>query len=90
MRLLIAAAMLGGCATVTDEPSAGRRCDATGAQPLVGRAADVALRDEALRLSGARSIRVIAPGTAVTMDYREDRVNLEVDAANIVTNVRCG
>lgn len=34
--------------------------------------------------------RVIAPGMAVTMDYREDRVNLDVDAENRITAVRCG
>jgi len=26
----------------------------------------------------------------VTMDYREDRVNIHVDAKNVITSVRCG
>jgi hypothetical protein len=35
-------------------------------------------------------VRVIKPGMMVTMDYREDRVNLDVDDDNRVLNVRCG
>jgi hypothetical protein len=35
-------------------------------------------------------MRVIKPGMAVTMDFREDRVNVEVDADNRVIAVRCG
>ena len=40
--------------------------------------------------SGARSARVIKPGMAVTMDFREDRVNIDVDAANSIKAIRCG
>lgn len=34
-----------------------------------------------------RSLRVIHPGDAVTMDYRPDRVNVFVTAQNIITRV---
>jgi hypothetical protein len=68
----------------------GRVCNAARAQPLVGRGATGEVGAEALRLSGARNIRWIAPGTAVTMDYREDRLNIELDGRNRVTRIRCG
>jgi hypothetical protein len=70
--------------------STGRRCDATRAQLLVGREASGELGAEAIRLSGAGTIRWIPAGSAVTMDYREDRLNVELDSRNQVTRVRCG
>jgi hypothetical protein len=68
----------------------GRTCDAGRAQSLVDRQASSELGAEALRLSGAGTLRWIPPGAMVTMDYREDRLNIELDAQNRVTRVRCG
>jgi hypothetical protein len=68
----------------------GGLCDASRAQSLVGRQATSELGAEALRLSGAGTIRWVPPGGMVTMDYREDRLNIELDAQNRVTRVRCG
>jgi hypothetical protein len=93
-------AMTMGCAAIPpSEPGeapvpvhgeTGRRCNAAPAQNLVGRAASSALGAEAMRLSGAGAIRWIPPGAAVTMDYREDRLNIELDGRNRVTRLRCG
>ena len=68
----------------------GRLCDASRAQSLLGRQATGDLGAEALRLSGAGTLRWIPPGAMVTMDYREDRLNIELDAQNRVTRIRCG
>jgi hypothetical protein len=68
----------------------GYRCEASRAQGLVGQASSSALGSRALQLTGARSIRWIRPGDAVTMDYREDRLNIELDARGRVAAVRCG
>ncbi|MDD7970373.1 I78 family peptidase inhibitor [Roseinatronobacter alkalisoli] len=38
----------------------------------------------------AEATRVIAPGTAVTMDFRPDRLNVEHDADLIITRIYCG
>jgi hypothetical protein len=65
-------------------------CNAARAQPLVGRDGTSEVGAEALGLSGARTLRWIPPGTAVTMDYREDRLNIELDSRNRVTRIRCG
>lgn len=40
--------------------------------------------------SGAGLIRPIAPGQAVTRDYRPDRVNVHIDAGNVVSGIDCG
>ena len=94
------ALMSAGCAPVPPtEPvearipvhgAAGARCDASRAGNLVGREADAALGAEALRSSGAGTLRWIPPGAMVTMDYREDRLNIDLDARNRVTRIRCG
>ena len=34
--------------------------------------------------------RLLLPGAAATMDFREDRTNVEVDKADTVTKVYCG
>ena len=65
-------------------------CNAAAAQRLVGRAATSDLGAEALRLTAATALRWIPPGAAVTMDYRTDRLNIETDAQNRVTRIRCG
>ena len=40
--------------------------------------------------SGARTVRVIRPGDAVTMDYRQDRLNIELDADGKIVRFNCG
>lgn len=60
-------------------------CGAVALQPLVGQ------RLRALD-AGAQSgpVRIIRPGQAVTMDYIEARLNVEVDARNRITRIACG
>ena len=68
----------------------GRLCNAAKAQPLVGQARSATLGTEALRLSGAGALRWLRPGEIVTMEYREDRLNIELDAKGRVKAIRCG
>jgi hypothetical protein len=92
MRILAMAALLtAGCATAPSaEAGGGGKCDAAKAQKLIGRVKSAGLGAQAKRLSGATALRWIAPGTMVTMDYREDRLNLRVDPAGKVVKVDCG
>lgn len=88
---------MSGCATVPPpaaevEPRVFGEgsCNATPAQRLLGRAATAELGTEALRLTGATAIRWIPPGSAVTMDYRTDRLNIETDAQKRAARIYCG
>ncbi len=65
-------------------------CGGGKVRPLIGRTYDEALAGEVQRLSGAGAIRWIRPGQAITMDYRDDRLNLELDQADRIVRVRCG
>lgn len=39
---------------------------------------------------GERNIRTIRPGDAVTMDYRPDRLNVELGEDGRIVRLRCG
>lgn len=60
-------------------------CGAGELQGLIGRSAAVL---QTMRFAGP--VRVIRPGMAVTMDYSPNRLNIEVDAREIITRVSCG
>ena len=96
---MVLALLAGGCATVADEerddvvPEHGvtsGRCDAAKAQGLIGRQATRELGAEALRLTGAGAMRWLAPGQIVTMEYRADRLGIQLDRENKVVAIRCG
>lgn len=84
--LMIAAAA--ACATVPDERSGA--CNAEGLGDLVGEPATTQLGSEAMRRAGARRLRWIRPGDAVTMDYSEERLNVHLDSGNRVERFACG
>jgi hypothetical protein len=95
VRLLAVAALLGGCSNVppaeADVPVRGAgQCDAAKAHSLVGKARSEAIGTKALRLSGAARLRWIPKGRIVTMDHREDRLNLHLDARNRIVRIACG
>lgn len=64
-------------------------CNAQAGQWAVGQVADEALVEKVQIDTQSKLVRVIKPGMMVTMDYREDRVNIDVDENNVVTAVRC-
>ncbi len=61
----------------------------TSRDPAPAPVADAAheCRPEALE---ARNARVVKPGMAVTMDFRQDRVTVQVDAQNRIERASCG
>ena len=66
-------------------------CNAEAAKPdAIGKPATADVVDRARRDAGAQMARVIKPGQMVTMEYREGRLNIDVDEANVITNLRCG
>ena len=60
-------------------------CPAPSLQNLVGRPETVL---QTMRFGS--EIRIIHPGTAVTMDYREERMNIEIDKTGTISRVTCG
>lgn len=73
-----------------EPPAQVAQCRARPAQALVGERYRRGVPTRAKRMSGARTVRVIWPGQAATMDFREDRLNIELDRGRLITAVRCG
>lgn len=104
MRLMLASAFaavtLTACMTTPAPPSAGMpaepppreggTCNAEAARQAIGKAATEANIDMARRDSGAALVRVMRPGMMATADFRGDRLNVDVNARDAITGVRCG
>lgn len=65
-------------------------CRADKVQSLLGQPLTPTLTKQAQERATARTVRVIRPGQAVTMDYRTDRLNIELDSTDRITALRCG
>lgn len=83
---------IAGCVTSPAVPPASGAgpCNAAAAQHLVGETATQNLASAAMQVTGAREFRWIPEGSAVTMDYRPTRLNIEYDGNSTVTAIRCG
>jgi len=83
---------LAGCASQPqgDAVANGGTCNAEPAQSYVGKPASEVNLQAAFKASGAKGLRSIKPGQAVTMDYREDRVNVYQDASGNIERISCG
>lgn len=87
--------LLMACAPVdaAEEPPAREpagECNASGVQEHVGHRASAAAGQTLLQLTGARVLRWVPPGTAVTMDYRADRLTVSYDQNMIIEVISCG
>ncbi len=91
------ALLLAACATTT--PAGGREpplagpageCDASGVQDHVGHRASAEAGATLLRLTGARTLRWVPPNTAVTMDFRPDRLTVSYDENMVIERISCG
>jgi hypothetical protein len=90
---VVGLALLTACSVAGPKPIpvAGQgKCSNAGLDAFIGRRADTALGAELLRLSGARALRWAPPRSAITMDFREDRLTVGYDDAMVVTSARCG
>jgi hypothetical protein len=65
-------------------------CNAAPAQSHVGRDATQSAGEAILKDSGARTLRWGPPNAAWTMDYRQDRVNVQYDANMKIEKITCG
>ena len=74
--------------TTTNTAASG--CNADAARSIVGQVASSTIVDQARVAAGAETARTLKPGQAVTMEFNGNRLNLDVDANNTITNVRCG
>lgn len=66
-------------------------CNADKATPWIGKEATEAVRAEVAKATGAKAIRWIGRGMAVTADYRPDRLNVSLAAkTDVIVKASCG
>ncbi len=65
-------------------------CRAEAAADLIGKPLTPASQQEAQAKARARTVRVIVSNGPVTMDYRPDRLNIDVNSDRIIRAMRCG
>ena len=83
--LLLAAPLLVSACVAVPVPVEQDLCGAEDLQYLVGQPGVVLDR---MRFS--TDVRVIQPGTSVTMDYRSDRLNIYLNRYDVIERVACG
>ncbi len=93
----ILAATSAGCAATPESPpallppsQAAGECDAGAVQDHIGHRASAQSGAVLLRLTGARQLRWVPPRTAVTMDYRPDRLTVSYDDDMVIERISCG
>ena len=80
-----AIAFLAACQPVVPESPELSACGAPALQGLVGQPASVL---QTMRF-GTKT-RIIRPDMAVTMDFRAERLNIDIDRAERISRVFCG
>ena len=89
--IVLCSIALTACAVrVEGSPPAGGKCSAEGLERYVGQAPTTENGASILRESGARTLRWIPHGSAVTMDFSEQRVNVKLDPHSRIEAVTCG
>lgn len=93
--LAVLLASMVACSTMPAEPpmtdgTHAGVCNAQAASWAIGRAPTQDVVDRATRDSGAKVSRVLRPGQVVTMEYRADRLNIDVNDREAITGLRCG
>lgn len=65
-------------------------CNADGVQSLIGQTATAEVGGQLLKGSSATTLRWVPPRTAVTMDFRADRLTVSYDDALKIERISCG
>jgi hypothetical protein len=82
---------IAACAPVAPLPGVPTgECSASGLGNLIGRIATPSLVNRAKRRAGASAVRILRPGQVATMEYRNGRLNVNVDEKNRVKSFNCG
>jgi len=92
--LLLTLALLPACAATTGETpvagGSGGKCSNEGLESFIGQKATGDIGAQLREKSGARTLRWGPPRSAMTMDYREDRLTVAYDDDMVIESARCG
>ncbi len=82
---------LSGCATPLPQPMPDRdSCGAYRVQHFLRKPLTPGTERAIRNQSGAGDIRVLKPNSPMTMDYRQDRLNINISHKNRIVRMSCG
>ncbi|MDQ2701644.1 MAG: I78 family peptidase inhibitor [Pseudomonadota bacterium] len=92
MSVLLLALPLAACAPMPPPapPSLEMQCVAEAGSWAIGKGVDDDIVERVRVDTRSKSVRVIRPGQAVTMDYRVDRVNIKLNERDAIVGISCG
>ncbi len=88
--LAACAASEGPAGSTPPAPPAEMACNSDAVESYVGQTASSERGGAILKAAGARTLRWGPPRSAMTMDYRQDRLNIEIDGQNRIISANCG
>ena len=65
-------------------------CEVKPYDPIQGNRISPELEERARMMTGATVVRVIRPGQAITRDYDQGRLNMQLDSDDVVVRAYCG
>ena len=84
------ALLIAGCTTTAPAIEATGLCRPAPVQRFVGRVLDDRLTARLRKISGAQTVRTVAPGQMTTKDFRQERLTIDHDADRRITRISCG
>jgi hypothetical protein len=65
-------------------------CNVENLQGVLGQNASAELIQQVQQQANAKTLRVLAPGDAATMDYNPQRLNIDIDESEVIIRLTCG
>jgi uncharacterized protein YceK len=83
-------AVLSGCSSTAAPGKPSQGCKAEAVPGMLGKQATAERIERARQQTGAQRVRVLAPGDALSMEHDPQRLNIEIDEAEVIQHIRCG
>jgi hypothetical protein len=86
-------ALLAGCSSSQPAQPAAEitgNCTVDNLQGVLGQHASADLIEQVQQQANAKTLRVLAPGDAATMDYNPQRLNIDIDESEVIIRLSCG
>lgn len=65
-------------------------CSTEHVQGVLGQHASAERIEQLQQQTHAKTLRVLAPGDAVTLDYNPQRLNIDIDESEVIIRLSCG
>jgi len=91
---LLATTLLAGCASSPPGSSQAadedRLCDASAVQQARGQVLSLERVEQLQQQAGAKLVRVLGPNEMATLEHNPQRLNIDIDDAEVIERLSCG